>query len=257
MTRFTSNNQVKGAAFKGSFCASSIMYQQHPRPACISKPQNSAQLRGAAVAMAGPVSSKQYALFIDAILLHVLVYSLTLVREQQPADPYHWKDSLKLNSSTSASTTTTTSSTPVVTAPSTLQVTIHPVPQESNLLASSLVRVETPASPFAAQATPTAVMLASSSSSGATIPIENATMRKAVAGISPTRIQSTLLSSPVVSLKSLKGAAPEGTFGYRTVVAEFEHDNSLRQVVWRYDSSSTKASKLANPCKACALVQCY
>jgi hypothetical protein len=208
--------------------------------------------------MAGPVSSRQYALFIDAILMHVMVYSLTLVRDKQPADPFHWEDSLELNSSNSKPTTTSSScSTPVVTAPSTLHTTIHPVPHASNLLSSPLVRVETPASPFAARATPTAVMLASSSSSGATTHIENATMRKAVAGIFPTRIQSTLLSSPVVSLKSLKGAAPEGTFGYRTVVAEFEHDKSLRQVVWRYESSSTKASKFESPCKACVLVQCY
>jgi hypothetical protein len=209
--------------------------------------------------MAGPVSSRQYALFIDAILMHVMVYSLTLVREKQPADPFHWKGSLELNSSNSKPTTSSSSSTPVVTAPNTLHTTIHPVPRESNLLASPLVRVETPSSPFAAQATPTAVMLASSSSSssGATTHIENAIVGKAVAGIFPTRIQSTLLSSPVVSLKSLKGAAPEGTFGYRTVVAEFEHDKSLRQVVWRYDSSSTKASKFESPCKACVLVQCY
>jgi hypothetical protein len=171
--------------------------------------------------MAGPVSSRQYALFIDAILMHVMIYSLTLVRDKQPADPFHWKDSLELNSSNSKPTTTSSSSTPVVAAPNTLHTTIHPVPHESNLLASPLVRVETPAHPFAAQATPTAVMLASSSSSGDTTPIENATMRKTVAGIFPTRIHSTLLSSPVVSLKRLKGAAPVGTFGYRTVVAEF------------------------------------
>jgi hypothetical protein len=100
-------------------------------------------------------------------------------------------------------------------------------------------------------------------SSGATIafdPCEDDKIHKALKGIffNPHNPQSILSPSPVVHLNCLKGNTPEGTFGYRTVVAEFEQDKSLHQVVWRCDgSSNTKAGKSPSPRKACVLVQCY
>jgi hypothetical protein len=91
-------------------------------------------------------------------------------------------------------------------------------------------------------------------------PCGDAKIRRALKGIfpNPNNPQSILSPSPVVHLNCLKGNTPEGTFGYCTVVAEFEQDNAVRQAIRRYNAgNSTKAGKSPSPCKACMMVQCY